>query len=207
MHIRPFKHDQAFVDLLGELASHAVSASDELSLMLGDPDGSSAPGLARLRDIEADADCVSHRIVRKARESFVTPFDHGDLIALTGALDRCVDELENLGFTIDLHGFTTSCPGMVDMLEIIARMAQLTVEVMPRLRSMRGVEEYCIEINRLENDADQRYRRMLAGLFAECASDPVGLIRRKDLLERLESAANSFELVSHQIELIAVKES
>lgn len=207
MALRLFQHDQGFFDLFTELAEHGVRAAHEVTGLLRASRSDASSALERLREAESEADATTHRIIRKTRESFVTPFDHSDMVGLATSLDRCVDELESLAFVINLYGFSEPFPGLVDVIDIIGRMAELTADVMPRLRSMRGVEDYWIEINRLENDADQRYRRMLTDLFDGRITDPVQVVKRKDLLERLELCADAFEAVAHQVELIASKES
>jgi len=96
--------------------------------------------------------------------------------------------------------------GISAQVEVLARMAELTAEAMPRLRSMRNLSEYWIEINRLENQADQAYRRLLADLFNNGA-DAITVLKLKEVIDELEAAADAFETVAHTVESIAVKES
>lgn len=86
-------------------------------------------------------------------------------------------------------------------------MSQLTADAMPRLRSMKDLSEYWIEINRLENQADQCYRRLLAELFNGESTDAITVMKHKEVIEELEAAADAFEQVAHKVESIAVKES
>jgi uncharacterized protein Yka (UPF0111/DUF47 family) len=96
--------------------------------------------------------------------------------------------------------------GVSAQVELLARMSELTAEAMPRLRSMRDLSEYWIEINRLENQADQAYRRLLAELFNN-GKDPIAVLKLKEVIDVLEAAADAFETVAHTVEGIAVKES
>ncbi len=102
-----------------------------------------------------------------------------------------------------------TCPaGVSDQVEVLSRMSELTADAMPRLRSMKDLSEYWIEINRLENQADQIYRRLLAGLFnGDFGSDAITIMKLKEVIEELEAAADAFEKVAHKVESIAVKES
>jgi uncharacterized protein Yka (UPF0111/DUF47 family) len=87
-------------------------------------------------------------------------------------------------------------------------MSELTAEAMPKLRSMKDLTEYWIEINRLENQADQIYRGLLAALFnGEYGTDAITVMKLKEVIEELEAAADAFEAVAHKVESIAVKES
>jgi uncharacterized protein Yka (UPF0111/DUF47 family) len=85
-------------------------------------------------------------------------------------------------------------------------MAEVTAEAMPRLRSMKDLKSYWIEINRLENQADSLHRKMVAALFNN-SPDPVNLIKVKAIVDGFENAADAFEKVAHVVEGIAVKES
>jgi uncharacterized protein len=91
-------------------------------------------------------------------------------------------------------------------VEVLGRMAALTADAMPRLRSMHDLTEYWIEINRLENQADQAYRRLLAELFNN-GKDAITVLKLKEVIDVLEAAADAFENVAHTVESIAVKES
>ncbi|NLF04759.1 MAG: DUF47 family protein, partial [Actinomycetales bacterium] len=84
--------------------------------------------------------------------------------------------------------------------------AELTAEAMPRLRQMADLTDYWIEINRLENQADKSYRKLLAQLFDD-GLDPVTLIKLKEVVDKLEDAADAFETVANTVETIALKES
>jgi uncharacterized protein Yka (UPF0111/DUF47 family) len=89
---------------------------------------------------------------------------------------------------------------------VLQRAAELTAEAMPRLRSMSDLHEYWVEINRLENQADKAHRKLLAQLFDE-VTDPILLMKLKEVVEKLEDAADAFEKVANTVETIALKES
>ncbi len=89
---------------------------------------------------------------------------------------------------------------------MLQRASELTAEAMPRLRSMDDLPEYWVEVNRLENQADKVHRKLLAELFDD-VSDPVLLMKLKEIVEVLEQAADAFEKVANTVETIALKES
>jgi uncharacterized protein Yka (UPF0111/DUF47 family) len=91
-------------------------------------------------------------------------------------------------------------------VEVIQRCATLTAESMPRLRSLKDLDEYWIEINRLENAGDKSYRRILAKLFGG-DYEALEVLKLKDIVDSLESAIDAFETVANIIEQIVVKES
>ena len=89
---------------------------------------------------------------------------------------------------------------------MIQRAAELTAESMPRLKTMKDLEEYWIEINRLENAGDKSYRRILANLFSG-KYEALEVLKLKDISDSLEDAIDAFETVANIVEQIAVKES
>jgi uncharacterized protein Yka (UPF0111/DUF47 family) len=98
-------------------------------------------------------------------------------------------------------------PAEVDVqLAVLRKQAACTAQALPRLHEMRGLEEYWVEINRLENQADEAYRVMIAELFSG-AYEALELLKVKEVVDALESAADAFETVSHHVETIVVKES
>jgi uncharacterized protein len=95
---------------------------------------------------------------------------------------------------------------VADQVHVLQRAAELTAEAMPHLRSMQDLHEYWVEVNRLENQADKAHRKLLAELFDE-VTDPIHLMKVKEVVERLEDAADAFEKVANTVETIALKES
>ena len=130
-----------------------------------------------------------------------------DIVELAAALDDCVDAMDAVGGMIVLYRVDELLPGVTKQVDVISRMAELTAAAMPRLRSMKDLDEYWIEINRLENQADRIYRELVAGLFNGAVTDPIEVLKHKDVIAGLESAADAFESVAHRVESIAVKES
>jgi uncharacterized protein Yka (UPF0111/DUF47 family) len=117
-----------------------------------------------------------------------------------------MDLMEAAADLIVLYRIGDLPDGIAAQVEVLVRMAELTAEAMPRLRSMHDLEEYWIEINRLENQADQIYRKLLAELFNN-GKDAITVLKLKEVVDELEAAADAFETVANTVESIAVKES
>jgi hypothetical protein len=105
-----------------------------------------------------------------------------------------------------LYGLGELPSGVADMVDVLDRAAELTADAMPRLRTMNDLKDYWIEINRLENQADQDYRRLLARIFTG-EYDALTVHKLKDVIDTLESAVDGFERVANIVEQIALKES
>ena len=124
------------------------------------------------------------------------------------AVVRTAPRLEDgTPFPTSLYLTLPSMVAAVSRLEARGEMAELTADAMPRLASMKAMPEYWVEINRLENEGDVIYRTLLRDLFGGAVTDPVEIIKHKDIIERLEQAADAFERVAHRVETIAIKES
>ncbi|WP_439937259.1 DUF47 domain-containing protein [Nocardia sp. N13] len=197
--------DSSFYDLFSEAASHLVVGAQLLSEMLAD--GSSRAEIAqRMREAEHAADETTHSIVRRVNSTFVTPFDREDIYSLASALDDVMDMMDEAVDLILLYEVTSLPPESTQQVEVLQRCAELTAAAMPSLESMASLDEYWIEINRLENTGDKSYRRILANLFSG-EHEALEVLKLKDIVESLEGAIDAFEKVANIVEQIAVKES
>ncbi|ROS76565.1 DUF47 domain-containing protein [Cellulomonas sp. PhB143] len=206
MRMRLTPRDTSFFDLLAASAEHLVSGSKLLAELLG-ADRPGRKALAKqLSEVEHAADDSTHAIMRRLNQTFVTPFDRDDIYELASALDDCMDFMEEAADLIVLYRVEELPRRVSEQVQVLERAAELTAEAMPRLRAMDGLQDYWIEVNRLENQADKIHRKLLAQLFDEI-SDPILLMKLKEIVEILEEAADAFEKVANTVETIALKES
>jgi len=197
--------DSSFYDLFSEAAGHLVVGAQLLSEMLAA--GSSKAEIAqRMREAEHAADETTHSIVRRVNSTFVTPFDREDIYNLASALDDVMDMMDEAVDLVLLYEVTSLPPETTQQVEVLQRCAELTAAAMPSLESMASLDEYWIEINRLENTGDKSYRRILANLFSG-EHEALEVMKLKDIVESLEGAIDAFEKVANIVEQIAVKES
>ena len=197
--------DSAFYDLFAEQAQHLIVGSALLAEMLSEA-SDKADVAARMRAAEHDADETTHTLVRRVNSTFVTPFDREDIYGLASALDDVMDEMDEVVDLILLYEVEVLPPELSQQVEVLQRCAELTAEAMPNLRSMQSLEEYWIEINRLENAGGKNHRRQLARLFSG-EFKTLEVLKLKDIVESLEAAIDAFEKVANIVEQIAVKES
>jgi predicted phosphate transport protein (TIGR00153 family) len=160
----------------------------------------------KMRACEHAGDEFTHAIMRRLNESFITPFDREDIYRLASTLDDVMDFMEAAADLVLLYKIEELPRDVVAQVEVLERAAELTAEAMPRLRGLRDLSEYWIEINRLENQGDQIYRRLLAELFGG-DYDALTVLKLKEVIDQLEAAADAFEHVANTVETIAVKES
>ena len=160
----------------------------------------------KMRAAEHAGDEATHAIMRELNETFVTPFDREDIYRLASSLDDVMDFMEAAVDLVVLYNIKELPPEVADQVDVLERAAELTAGAMPRLRSMKDLSDYWIELNRLENQADQVYRRLLARLFSG-DYDALSVLKLKEVVDQLEHAADAFEHVANTVETIAVKES
>ncbi|GEP33612.1 phosphate transport regulator [Nocardioides szechwanensis] len=197
--------DTSFYDLFTESANHLVKGADLLAEMLSEGADPVDVG-QRMRDAEHAADETTHAIVKRVNSTFVTPFDREDIYSLASGLDDVMDMMDEVVDMILIYEVKELPAGLSNQVEVLQRCAELTSAAMPNLRSMQSLDEYWIEINRLENAGDKNHRRILAHLFSG-ELKTIEVLKLKDIVESLEDAIDAFEKVANIVEQIAVKES
>ena len=205
---RLLPREEQFFDLFERQARNIVESASQLRDMIFDFSDAAARAAA-IKELEHAGDVTTHELIRKINTTFVTPFDREDIYRLGSLLDDVMDHLEAVGNLLYLYGLTKlpSLPReMHELVNVLDLQAKLTAEAMPRLKSMKDLEDYWIECNRLENDGDQAYRMLLVRLFSG-EYDALTVLKMKEVADELEAACDAFEHVANTIETIAVKES
>jgi uncharacterized protein len=121
-------------------------------------------------------------------------------------LDDVLDNIEAAAEYLQLHKIERPLPEMISLTETLADAANKTASAMPRLRKMRNLEEYWVEINRLENEGDRSYRRTIAKLFSGDLK-AMDVLKFKEIIEQIEGAIDRLEDVANTIETIYLKQS
>ena len=207
MRLRLTPRDTTFYDQFAASARNIVSAAEVLAQMVESTSATERTELnQRMRDIEHANDEVTHEVMRRLNSTFVTPFDREDIYRLTAELDDVVDYMEAAADLILLYEIDQVPQTTRDVVQVLCKAAHATADAMPRLQGMKNLEEYWIEVNRLENEADQLYRRTVAKLF-NGDYDALTAIKLKDVADQVEAAADALEDVADTVETIALKES
>jgi predicted phosphate transport protein (TIGR00153 family) len=198
-------NDRQFFDLFEEAAGNIVRGAELLDQMLG-----SYPERADLaRDIlicEQDGDRITHDIIQRLNQTFVTPIDREDIYELASALDDIIDFTEEVADYMGLYKIDAPMDQGQQLAHILLQACRQIAEAMPRMRTFRNISHYTVEINRLENDGDRVSREAMASLF-DTGIDPMVVIRWKDIFERLEAAIDATEKVANILEGIVIKNS
>jgi predicted phosphate transport protein (TIGR00153 family) len=198
--------ETSFYDMFSASADNLVTGAQLLKELLGTPEEGWAGVRTRMRAAEHAGDESTHAIMRQLNSSFITPFDREDIYSLASLLDDVMDHMDAAVDLVTLYAPLELPKELADQVEVLERAAEVTAAAMPRLRSMTDLQEYWIEVNRLENQADAIYRQLLARLFSG-EYDAIMVMKLKDIVEELEAAADAFEHVANTVESIALKES
>jgi uncharacterized protein Yka (UPF0111/DUF47 family) len=197
--------DSAFYGLFTESAEHLVVGAGVLAEMLSET-AVHQDVAARMRQAEHEADETTHALFKRVNSTFVTPFDREDIYRLGSGLDDVMDMMDEAVDLILLYEVKVLPPELSQQVDVLQRCAELTSAAMPGLSAPHSLEEYWIEINRLENAGDKNHRRILAKLFSG-EFKTIEVLKLKDIEEALEGAIDAFETVANIVEQIAVKES
>jgi predicted phosphate transport protein (TIGR00153 family) len=197
--------DREFFDLFEEAGGNILRAAGLLEEMLQDfPERSELA-----RDIlicEQDGDRITHDIIQRLNQTFVTPIDREDIYALASALDDVVDYTEEVADYLGLYKIEAPMEQAQALAHVLHAASRQISEAMPRLRGFKDISHFTVEINRLENDGDRITREAIASLF-DNGIDPMVVIRWKDIFERLEEAIDATERVANILEGIVIKNS
>jgi uncharacterized protein len=197
--------DRQFFDLFEEAGGNILRAAGLLEEMLRDfPERN-----ALARDIlicEQEGDRITHDIIQRLNQTFVTPLDREDIHELAAALDDVVDYTEEVADYLGLYKIEAPMSQAQELAKVLHLAARQIAEAMPRLRGFKDLSPYTVEINRLENDGDRITREAIASLF-DNGIDPMVVIRWKDIFERLEEAIDATETVANIVEGIVIKNS
>jgi predicted phosphate transport protein (TIGR00153 family) len=201
---RLLPRDEKFFDLFEQQAGHIVSAARVLAELT--LDYAAAEDRARhIKDLEHAGDTLTHEVVRRLNTTFVTPIDREDIYALASRLDDVLDLIDAVADRLVLYRIGKPTHGCVAMAGIIVKAAEETDRAVRCLRTLSPFyHKHAVEVNRLENEADRLLRDELAALF-EQETNPIAVIKWKELYETMEAVTDRCEDVVNVIEGIVLK--
>jgi len=195
--------EREFFDLFEEAGKNAVRAAALLELMLEKwPDHGEA-----LRDVvvcEQEGDRITNDIIQRLNQTFVTPFDREDIIALASAMDNIVDFIEEIADFLGLFRIEAPTDQAQRMGRVLHEATRHVNDAMPALRRLEDIRTFMLEVNRLESEGDRILREAVATLF-DHGIDPMMVIRWKDIYERLEDAIDATEAAMNIMSGIIIK--
>jgi uncharacterized protein len=195
-----------FFDHFKKSADLIVEGAEEFKKMLGDLQHSESWS-RKIKQIEHNADEVTHATIDLLHKTFITPLDREDIHELISRMDDILDFIEAASDRVYLYGIKVCPPEAMELADICIQAAKDIKGAIYQLENLKNREQilkHCVEINRLENEADHILRRAMAKLFAE-EQDMRTLIKVKELFEVLETVTDRCEDVANTIEGIVME--
>ena len=203
--MRLIPHETKFFDMFEEIAGNLVEGAKALSDLLDHYDYERMPlAVEKIKEIEHRGDDMTHRILVKLNQTFITPFDREDIHLLASSLDDVLDFIFAASDRLLNYKITQPSPSAKILAGIILQQAMELKKAVSLLNKDGKLLSHCVEVNRLENEADQVSREAIGRLF-DNNSDPITLIKLKELLEILEEASDKAEDVANVLETVVLK--
>jgi len=192
-----------FFTLFSQHAQNALEATQALEKLLSD--FTDVENKAReIHAIEHYGDKLTHGIMKELNGTFVTPLDREDIVGLASRLDDVTDVCHDVAEMVVLYKVKSIRPLAVQQAKVLVAAAAYLVTAIKELEKLGDLEPHWIKIHTLENEGDQLFRTAVGNLFAE-TTDPVEIIKWKDLHALIEVAIDRCEDVANIVETIVVK--
>ncbi len=197
------REDEYFT-FFAEIGSKLQEAASALVDMLQEDSDSFEKFAWRIKDLEHVCDDLTHKITTKLNKSFITPFDREDIFALSVSLDDVCDYIDAAARAILMYDIRDINEHIKHQAKVIQGLTMEINSALLLLKHPNGINQHIVEIHRLENEADDGYFRAIAELFQK-ESDPINVIKLKELYEILENTTDRCESVANIIESIILK--
>ena len=201
--VRIIPREAKFFEMFAEMASNLTEGAILLRDLLQHYNNVEAR-IQKLTDIEHRGDELTHAVITKLNQTFITPFDREDIHKLATQLDDVLDYVNSAGERLVTYKVASAPPEAARLADVIVRQCQQLEKAVSVLEKSQGVLDYCVEINRLENEADDIARAAIGRLF-ETERDPINLIKAKEIYEMLEIATDKAEDAANVLETVVLK--
>ena len=201
--MRLIPRERKFFRMFSDVSENLTDGARLLHDILKNPNDLTVR-IGRLQEIEHRGDEMTHDIIRMLNQTFITPFDREDIHRLSSSLDDVLDFVNGAAVRMTLYRVTVPPPAAIDLAALIVKQSEELSLAVSLLESNQKVLDHCVEVNRLENEADRVSRRAIAELF-EHEKDPIQLIKIKELYEVLETATDKAEDAANVLEAVVLK--
>jgi predicted phosphate transport protein (TIGR00153 family) len=201
--------EEKFFDLLEESARNVVKGANLLAELMNKWEDVEST-IRHLKDIEHDGDEITHRIISQLHATFVTPIDREDIAQLAEYLDDVLDFIEEVAAHMLIYKVKRPSERAQELAGILVKTASEVSAALPMLRrrdTLNKIPEHCMEINRLENEADAVVRAAMAELFSD-QLDLAGMIKWmkwRDIYDHIENATDRCEDIANILEGVMIK--
>jgi hypothetical protein len=202
---RVLPREVTFFEMFVELAQ-TVDAAAKAMLALLENFTNVAVQVEVIKGLEHKGDTITHNLITKLNQTFITPFDREDIHQLSSKVDDVLDLTDAAASRLVTYRVDRVRAGVAELARILVAATEEISRALRVLDKRDHILEHCIEINRLENEGDRVSRALIAELFVE-EKDPVQIIKWKEIIETLETAIDKCEDVANVIESVTLKSS
>jgi hypothetical protein len=196
--------DEEFYDLFVEVARRTEEAAGLLrELLTGDPERVTYC-VDAIKRLENEADEITHEVVKRLDRTFITPIDREDIHLLASDLDDVIDRIDGTARRAQIFRVGPAPEGIEQLCVLVERITHEVHMAVTKLRAKNDVMSHCIAAKRLEEEGDVVYQTMLGRLF-DRETDPLRLIKWKEIYDILEHTIDEGEDVANDIESIVLK--
>jgi predicted phosphate transport protein (TIGR00153 family) len=198
--------DRAFYDAFAAHAARSVEAAKLVVEMLNTPARSAELGKI-VNEVESAGDKITHDTIARLHQTWITPLDGSDIHSLITSLDDVLDTIEAVSERLVLYDITESPAFVTKLANVVVRGTEAmdkAVRLLPQVKRPKEMLDLCVEINRLENEADGEYRLALAELF-KGTYDALSVLKWRDIIDNLEGATDRCEDVANILEGIVLE--
>jgi predicted phosphate transport protein (TIGR00153 family) len=201
--MRLIPRESKFFRMFADVSQNLTQGTRLLQDILKNP-ANMEPRLDQLQEIEHRGDEMTHGIITALNQTFITPFDREDIHRLTSSLDDVLDYVNAAGVRLRLYKIKSPPSIAAELAAMIVEQSEELAQGVSLLEKNKLVLEHCVEVHRLENEADRLSRKAIADLF-DNEKDPIQLIKIKELYEVLETATVKAEDAANVLEAVALK--
>ncbi len=201
--VRLIPRETKFFDMFADMARNLSEGARLMKALLENFRDVPAQ-VAKLKDIEHRGDDMTHALLTKLNSTFITPFDREDIHRLASSIDDVLDLLNAAGDRMIVYKITAVPPETAQLAALIVQQSEQIEKAVAGLEKQQHVLEHCVEINRIENEADRITREAVGHLF-DTEKDPIQLIKIKELFEVLELATDKAEDAANVLEAVILK--
>ena len=201
--MRLIPRDQQFYELFAQIAERLTSSTKLLHELFSKPD-QMARLVAQIKELEHQADDLTHEVIERLDRTFVTPFDREDIHQLASELDEVIDLVDGAARRADIYRITEATKGAVIMTEVLCRAAVCVEAAVRGMKTQKIVNQRTDELKVLEEEGDAAYHEAMGILF-DNSKDPIQVIKWKELYDRIEDALDRCEDVGNVLQSISLK--
>jgi predicted phosphate transport protein (TIGR00153 family) len=201
--VRLIPKDTSFFQMFSAMSDNLIAGAQTLVDLFADYKDVNKR-IDEVRRLERAGDELTHAILTKLNQTFITPFDREDIHQLASKLDDVLDYINASGARLVMYRIAAPPPAAGELARIILLQCRELQKAVSLMQKNGDILSHCVEINRLENEADQVSQQAIARLF-DSEKDPINLIKIKELLEFLESATDKAEDVANVLETVVLK--